>query len=357
MTMERSYFTLISTMRKPAARGRTAVILCLALLIPAAVAWGWGFRTHMGINQGAIDILPGEMKLFYHLNATTLVAHAIDPDVWVETKAPGAAPYAHFIDLDDLDGPPFANIPRDYASAVAKYGEETLKKAGTLPWEIAKRKDALTAAFKQKHWKKVVEESAWLGHFAADSTMPLHATKNYKGQFSGNVILPTGDDRSVHQRFEVGLPEHFKEVYDPVLGGAANVKHLDSTIDAAWATVIDSYKYIPDVLSSDKVAAEADNGFGKAYYAKLDDLLRPVAIARIRLAQEFVASIWYTAWVDAGKPKLPAERVIVERPAYETKPKAERWALPSKETMWVGGAAAAVGLLAGAVLRGRRRRG
>jgi len=295
-------------------RRRTLFTAAILLLMTAESVCGWGYRAHFTVNSGAIDILPEPLRGFYHLNRNYVVPHAIDPDLWVDMKIKTPA-YAHYIDLDMLDNAPFTGIPKEYASAAGKFGEETLKRAGTLPWEITRRKDELTTMFREHHWEDAVKASAWIGHFVADATMPLHTTRNYLGQLTGNIVLEErGPNRSVHHRLEWGLLQAFPEHYDGIMGRRENVKHVADVLEMSWVTVRSSYGLIDEVLAADKEAAAIDASFGPVYYRKFDALMRPLVEKRLRLAEELVASVWLTAWEDAGRPALPGRRIFIESP-------------------------------------------
>ncbi|HUW58820.1 MAG TPA: hypothetical protein VMZ92_19440, partial [Planctomycetota bacterium] len=305
-------------------RGRKLLVCIVGLLLFPGVLGAWGHRAHFTVNHGAIDVLPRPLRDFYHLNRPFVVRHAVDPDLWVEMgdRAPAHAPpaAAHFIDLDKLDNAPFDGIPKTYAAAVAKFGEERIAAAGTLPWEIAARTEQLTDAFREARWEDVLKHSAWIGHFIADATVPLHTTKNYKGQFSGNVILDErGPNRTVHHRLEWGLLEALPEHYDAVVGRPENVKPLDDVLAEAWRTIRTSYTLIPEVLNADREASGLDASFGPRYYHRLDERVGELVKRQLERSQEMVASVWLTAWKDAGRPALPAVRVIRELPASEGK--------------------------------------
>ena len=59
--------------------------------------------------------------------------------------------------------------------------------------------------------------------------------------------------------------------------------------------------------------------FTEAYYDRLDGMVEE----RFRTAIRSVGSAWYTAWVDAGKPKLDrrvSEATLVADTTYTAKP-------------------------------------
>ena len=214
--------------------------------------------------------------------------------------------YTHYIDLDLLEEAPFENIPKTWDDALAKYGEARLKQAGTLPWEIARRKDELTAAFREARWEDVVRQSAWIAHYLADATMPMHTTKDYLGRDAGNIVLEErGPNRSVHHRLEWGLFEKLPQRCEGIAGDPGNVSPLDDVLAESWKTVRHSWTLIPPVLAADRAAAAADDSFGETYYRYLDGVMRPLVSQQLRRSQELVASVWLSAWEDAGRPELP----------------------------------------------------
>jgi len=304
-------------------RRRTTFMSILLVLAAASCLWAWGYRVHHTVTGAAVDLLPEPLRRFYGLNRPMLVYHSTDPDVWSDMKIKTPAS-AHYIDIDLLEPPPFDDIPRTRKQAVARYGEAKLRKAGTLPWEITRRTHKLTQAFREKRWEDVILQSSWISHFIADATMPLHTTKNYKGQESGNIILEAhGPNRTVHHRLEWGLPEHLPEVYDNIMGDAAEVKHVDDVSTLTWTTVFDSFGYIDAVLDADKTAAELDDRFGDDYYRKFDELMRPLVRERLERSEELIACVWLTCWEDAGRPELPMYRVRIELSHIEDPAKVE----------------------------------
>ena len=328
------------------------IVLVLALAFPS-VLLGWSYRGHVNVTEAAIRLLPEPLGRFYQLNHGSIAAHSVDPDLWVENKT-GTPAYAHYIDMDLLDDPPFDGIPKEYADAVRKFGEEKLKKAGTLPWEIARRQGELTASFREGRWGDVAMQSSWLSHFVADSTMPLHTTKNYLGQLSGNLVLPDrGPNRSVHHRLEWGLLETFPEHYDRLIGRREEVKKIDDVLAMTWKTLKESYGLIPEVLSADKKASDEDSSFGPAYYEKLDSLARPTVDRQLKRAQELVASVWLSAWEDAGKPEPPTKQVVVD---WEKPHAGDKQESLKKSVILILIAASMALILVGALLRTRRRR-
>ena len=307
-------------------RRRTLPVLTVLVLLPAALLWSWGYRFHKSADRHAMTLLPEPLRAFYAQHTDEVVARSIDPDLWSGAKT--YPRYTHYIDLDLLDNAPFARIPKTWEEAVATYGEARLKKAGTLPWEIARRKEELTEAFREKRWDDVVQQSAWISHYLADATMPLHTTKDYLGREAGNIVLDErGPNRSVHHRLEWGLIETFPERYGSIKGGAENVAYIDDVLAESWRTIHASYALIPPVLSADREAAALDNTFGQAYYDAFDGRMYPLVARQMKRSQELIASVWLTAWEDAGRPEPPRARRWITVPVVTVLVLAVAWVL------------------------------
>jgi hypothetical protein len=74
------------------------------------------------------------------------------------------------------------------------------------------------------------------------------------------------------------------------------------------------------VFASDHIAVFGRNRLDPQYYAMFYQLAGPLAEKRLAAGASFVSSLWYTAWVRAGKPLLPGKPVQVK--AFERTPAA-----------------------------------
>jgi len=79
---------------------------------------------------------------------------------------------------------------------------------GILPWAILKTADSLPSCFENNDMHKAMLLAADLGHYIGDSHMPLHITRNYNGQYTGQY--------GVHSRYESNMIGTFQNqiVYD-----------------------------------------------------------------------------------------------------------------------------------------------
>ena len=73
---------------------------------------------------------------------------------------------------------------------------------GVLPWATQITYDSLVNCFTRFDWAKAVLFASDLGHYVGDAHNPLHITRNYNGQYSGNY--------GVHSRYESGMINAFQ---------------------------------------------------------------------------------------------------------------------------------------------------
>ncbi len=253
-------------------------------------------------------MLPPEMMVLYKPNAEFLSEHAIDPD-----KRRYAIPEEgsrHYIDIDHYGKYPFEDLPRKWEDAIAKYGEQTINENGIVPWWIQTMLQRLTYAFKEKNQARILKLSTEIGHYIADSHVPLHASSNYNGQKT--------DQKGIHGFWESRIPELLAEKeWDFFLGKAEYIKNPGEYI---WTRVLESALAADSVLCfekeltlnfppNQKFSFEDRNGltirqyssaFSKAFDAKLNGMVE----RRMRQSIYTIASFWYTAWVNAGQPNL-----------------------------------------------------
>src|SRR6476620_11651553 len=277
----------------------------LLLLFAALQLQGncWGFFAHQKINYYAVFLLPPQLLTFYKPHIDFLSEHAVDPDkrrYLVAAEGP-----RHYIDIDHYGTFPYTNLPRQWDSAIAKFGEDTLLAHGIVPWWVQTMEHRLTAAFKEKDAARILKSSAELGHYVADAHVPLHTSSNHNGQLTGQ--------QGIHGFWESRIPELLADKdWDFFIGKAYYIKAPGDFIwkrvlqsAAAADTVLQVERRLSQQFSTDKkfafeerngkVVRQYSTGFSKAYDAALHGMVE----RRMRDAIYAVASLWYTAWVDA----------------------------------------------------------
>ena len=304
------------------------VIFFSPTLIKTILAWG--FRGHQEINRAAVFTLPDGLFGFYKKHIDFVSAHAVDPDKR-RYADPDEAP-RHFIDLDRYGEHPFDSLPRHWEDAVTKYGVDSLKAHGIVPWHVMVMFYRLTAAFKAKDAAAILRHSADIGHYIADAHVPLHCTKNYNGQLT--------NQHGIHGLWESRLPELFDGDYDRITGTSA---YLSNPSEAIWAALKDSYAAKDSVLELEKKLSSEfpehrkfayeqrgrqlvrvySRSYCTAYHEALDGMVERRMNAAIRI----VGAFWYSAWVNAGMPELyfegqanPESTLIAEQDSLDKRP-------------------------------------
>jgi hypothetical protein len=306
-----------------------ATVVVLVVIFPIKTLNSWGFFGHIRINKMAVFTLPPEMIGFYKRYIDYVSEHAVDPDkrrYASKVEAP-----RHYIDIDHygndtLDA--FDAVPERWSDAVAKYTEDTLQAYGIVPWHINSMMYWLTDAFKDKNVERILYLSADLGHYIADAHVPLHTTKNYNGQLTGQ--------RGIHGFWESRIPELTADDYNYFVGRA---DYISSPLSYVWQTVRASHSAVDSVLDFERIlnnkfpadqkytyenrGASVMKQYSLDYTMAYNTMLDGMVERRMRKAVISVGSMWYTAWVNAGEPNLdklllsPRELAKLEKEAKE----------------------------------------
>lgn len=267
----------------------------------------WGFYAHRKINRMAVFTLPPQMIDFYKEHIEYITKHAEDPDKrsFINTNER----VKHYIDIDYYGDKPFDNIPKYWKDAVSKFTEDTLKKYGINPWTIISMLYGLTDAFKEQDVDKILWYSANLGHYIADACTPLHTTQYYDGKNS--------KQKGIHKFWESRIPELTAENFDFFTGRS---EYIDKPVDKIWTTIKESNAAIDTIFSVeekmqttfplDKKFSYKTKGrkqtkvYSKEYTLEFSKKLNGMVEKRMKAAVLLVGSMWYTAWVNSGRPHL-----------------------------------------------------
>jgi hypothetical protein len=277
-------------------RAALLALLLAALATPRASAWG--FTAHRMIHRKAIATLPEPLRGLFERNAAFVVEHAIDPDL---ERTTGNDP-GHFLDMDAFGAPPFDGIPHAEKEHLARNGEKAAER-GRVPWRVDEVYRELVEALRTGDTARALTRAAALGHYASDAHVPFHAALNYDGQLSGQ--------QGIHSRWESGLMERFERQIDAAAVASAWTR-VDDPVEAIFGVLADSYARHLDALASDRASAGAkdladtpqDDRYADAYFSKLYEREGPSIAARVARAATLTASLWESAWEDAGRPKL-----------------------------------------------------
>lgn len=248
------------------------------------------------------------MLELYKPHINFLIEHSTDPD---KRKSLLKEEHSrHFIDIDHYGSYPYPALPRKWKDAVNSYTEDSLKKYGIVPWYIEKMFFALTESFKEKNLKKILKNSADIGHYIADAHVPLHTNSNHNGQLT--------NQQGIHGFWESRIPELLcDKEFNFYIGSAIYISNprqyiwdriLESAIAADSVLIVEKelsvkfpafQKYAFEKRNK-KLVKQYSSSFTIAYNTKLNRMVE----RRMRIAIQTVASFWFTAWVDAGQPDL-----------------------------------------------------
>ncbi|HMQ69495.1 MAG TPA: T9SS type A sorting domain-containing protein [Ignavibacteria bacterium] len=259
---------------------------CLFLLFSIILLYGWGASGHKVINRRSTFSFPSTMSF---LNwADSLAAHASDADIRKSTD-PNESP-RHFIDIDDY--PEFiatGRIPENLDSLIAIHGSSFVYDKGILPFSIIATIDSVKKYFELHNYSKAMLHAADLGHYVGDGHMPLHITRNYNGQYTNQT--------GVHSRYETQL---INRDSGNIIYSFENAVYIPDVKRFTFDFLYSNYRYVDSVLKCDSIANAMAPGYGTTYYQIYWQLAGNFTGILFNNASHFLASLIYTAWVNAG---------------------------------------------------------
>ena len=276
----------------------------LLVLIPicSIIFLGWGNVGHRIINSKTILSVTPEMS-FWGSWSDSLAAHGSDADNR-KSIDPTEGP-KHYIDIDNY--PEFiANgyISQNFDSLVLLHGNAFVMDQGILPWAIMKTFDSLQTAFQNNELHKAMLFAADLGHYIGDMHMPLHITRNYNGQYTGQT--------GVHSRFESNMINTYN---GQIIYSGDSLIYIDNISEFVFNTLYNNYNYVDSVLRCDSLAkAFAGNTSSTAYYSKMWELSKNFTTELFRSASHKLTCLIYTAWLNAGSAVSVEDEIKIQTP-------------------------------------------
>jgi hypothetical protein len=193
---------------------------------------------------------------------------------------------------------------------VKAYAVDHLSEHGILPYNLLRVYRRLTEAFYLKNTTAILRLSAEMGHYVGDAHVPLHTTKNYNGQLTNQI--------GIHGFWESRIPELFAdERYDYFVGQAQYIKDPNAFF---WKIIEESHQLVDSVLIIEKRLSKIfpqdqqycfEDRMGvtirtqcRAYAEAFQQAMQGMVERRMRETILNVASVWYSAWIDAGQPDL-----------------------------------------------------
>jgi len=308
-------FTAMKKSFKFAQKSIFCALLCL-------LCTSWGFYAHREINKMAVFTLPPELMFFYKKHLDFITEKAVSPDkrrYIISREAP-----KHYLDVEYYTDSILIKRP-DWRQASVLYPQDSMQAHGMLPWNLIRLTYYLKEAFLQQDVKAILKLSADMGHYTGDLHVPLHTTRNYNGQLTGQ--------HGIHGLWESRLPELYAASrYDFYQGRADYIQDIHKVVwDAltesrnAVDSVLMFERTIHNVFREDKIYSYEDrNGktvlvYSAAYCEAYHKALHHMVERRMRAAIKMTGDLWYTCWVNAGSPdlKLLGEPLLTEQEIKE----------------------------------------
>ena len=276
-------------------------VTLFALLI---LLCSWGEKGHQKINGSTSQSFPARLNR-YKGWTEKLTEHGSDPDN--RRKTDPTEGVKHYIDIDAYqDFIETHKIVEGKEEAFNKYGKEFIMKNGTLPWVTDSTYQVLVKQFKAKEWTKVVLTAADLGHYVGDGHMPLHLTTNYDGQLTGQ--------KGIHSRYESKM---LNLNIDSITVKRSHLHKVKNVSRYVFDYMYHNYQYKDSLLKMDMASFEASNHeYNDLYYQTLWRRLNDVTSVLITDSSKATVELIRTAWIEAGRPRMPREIKFEESPGH-----------------------------------------
>lgn len=273
--------------------GASIVLVGALVGLALTCTYGWGENAERLVANKAVETLPQEMGSFFEANRQYMVQHVSDAG---ELDAKIAADeHKSYIELDHYGVFPFSALPRSYNAAVRKFGRRSLDKYGLLPWQIGLYSKKLTDAFHSQDWSDARVSAAALAHYVTAAHDPFNTTINAEGKLS--------DQGGVRERFDTGLVNRYQQFFFVKPNEAA---FISDPTDHAFEMALSAHSWLENVLLADRRSYAEANAYNDAYYDRFYSQAGAVLVRQLSDAATDVGSYWMTAWINAGRPRLPS---------------------------------------------------
>lgn len=264
------------------------------LLLFSGTIIPWGEEGHKLIANKAVDLLKGKIDNIEQYK-DYITEHSIDPDLrrnYDQSEFP-----KHFIDIDFYDEFHNGKMIQDKYQLIKLYGDSVVTQMGILPWVTLDTFESLVRAFKEMNRDKVLIYASDLAHYVADAHQPMHTILNYDGQLS--------NQKGIHRRYESIMLEKYLDNLTNELTTFSETIYIEEPLDYIFGYITNSNSLSEVLFAADNFAQKAAGSTeSDDYYYLL--WFRTNYITRIQFesAISSLASLIFTAWIDAGKPQI-----------------------------------------------------
>ena len=269
---------------------KVGLIFIISLLLSNLL--GWGGLAHRIITEQAMQNLPQEMPLTAEWKSY-IIEHCSDPDKR-KSETPGEFE-KHFIDLDFYDEFKRGEMIISKEELISKYGEEKVVAMGVLPWTIMETYEKLIVAFQEENRANILLYTSDLAHYVEDGSQPMHVILNYDGKLT--------DQDGLHSRYETRLVKRYEtEIREQLhlLKGEKTAVNLNIIFDL----ISNTNSLAPLVFEADLHALQYTAEYDAEYYRLLWFKTEYVTMLQINESAGTLASLIFSAWIEAGKPSI-----------------------------------------------------
>lgn len=269
------------------------IFILFVSLILSQNGFAWGEQGHKLITRKAIELLPKEMNFFKKWTAE-LEDLSVEPDRrrnYDNTEHP-----KHFIDIDFYKEFNAGKMIFDKHELLKIYGDSIVTAMGILPWTIDDTYIALVKAMKDKNRDRILILSGDLAHYVGDASQPMHTILNYDGQLSGQ--------KGIHARYESRMVDQYLDEIKNSMSSKPAF-YIEDKMNFIFDFITESFSYHPVLFDADlKANSVSGSTNNDDYYRLLWFRTKYVTKRQFSSASGAIASLFYSAWVDAGKPDL-----------------------------------------------------
>lgn len=209
-----------------------SVLGLLSLLLSPHLANAWGKLGHQTVATLAAQLVQNKYS-FWTANASGMGTLTNVPDAnWkIGAQAPREKPN-HWFQLDYYTNDPLNfKFPRSYPTAVKTYKEDVVIANGTAPWRIKQLYDLAVKAFKKKDYATGLQMAGTMSHYIGDLSQPLHVSKNYDGNETGNPgIHKFFESTNIEAADKTKLISDVKALAKKLLANPKFVAQFDGTL-------------------------------------------------------------------------------------------------------------------------------
>ncbi len=265
----------------------------IIIIIISTQLFSWGSLGHEVITRLAIENLPEEMS-FLKENSKYVCDHSIDADK--RKKEDSTEEHKHYIDIDYYEEFKNGEMIIDKTELIKIYGEEVVDEMGILPWNTIEVLKNLTTAMKQKNKDDILFYAADLAHYVGDAHQPQHNIFNYNGKLTGQ--------KGIHGRYETDLiNSNLVELEENI--SSIKLININEPLQFVFDYCTQSNSFAGLIELADLDALEySNNEYNEKYFNIFWFRTKYMTFHQFSNAVEDLVSLYYTAWINAGKPEI-----------------------------------------------------